>query len=52
MPLNGSVTELENGAAASGSERWEEQGDSPGHLETPDQHSSQPKQGTCALHDD
>ena len=54
MPLNGCATELKNGAvgaAASGSGRWKEQQGSPGDLPMHDQHSSQPKQGTFALHD-
>ena len=51
MPLRGSAIELKNGAAASGSERWEEQQGSPGDFEMHDQHSSHPTQGTCALHD-
>ena len=50
MPLNGCTTELKNGAAASGSGRWKEQQGSPGDLPMHDQHSSQPKQGTCELH--
>ena len=44
-----SVTELENGATASGSGRWKEQQESPGNLETHDQHSSHPKQGNVTL---
>ena len=48
MPLNGSATELKNGAADG---RWEEQQGSPGDFEMHDQHSSHPTQGTCALHD-
>ena len=54
MALNGIASELKNGAVgavASGSGRWKEQQDSPGVLPMHYQHSSQPKQGTFALHD-
>ena len=50
MPPNGSTTELENAATASGSGRWKEQYLA-GDLATHGQHSSHPTQGTCTLHD-